>query len=131
VLFDLKPGFGPVGGIERALQIASSPLLLVVAVDMPHMTANFLQKLLAHCDRLTGVVPNLDGRLEPLAAIYPKRCHGFACDLIARSRHAACEFAVACLEENAVRTIHVAHTDVDCFANWNCPADAAGQLVVS
>ena len=39
VLFDLEPGCGPLGGIERALQAANSPLLLVLAVDLPGMTA--------------------------------------------------------------------------------------------
>ena len=123
VLFDLEPGFGPLGGIERALHAAGSPLLLVLAVDLPHMTNGFLQKMFAGCDRLTGAVPKLNGRLEPLAAIYPKRCHAVAGDFIARSRHAVCEFAEACLEERALRTFRVAHADVGCFANWNSPAD--------
>ncbi len=33
VLFDLEPGFGPLGGIERGLHECASPLLLVLAVD--------------------------------------------------------------------------------------------------
>ena len=123
VLFDLEPGFGPLGGIERALRAASSPLVLVLAVDLPRMTATFLGTLVAGCDRLTGIVPRLNGRLEPLAAIYPRRCHALAFDCIARSRHAVREFAEACLRERAVRTLTVATQDAGCLANWNRPAD--------
>ncbi|HWQ90844.1 MAG TPA: molybdenum cofactor guanylyltransferase, partial [Clostridia bacterium] len=68
VLLDLEPGNGPLGGIERALQAATAPLVLVLAVDLPLMTTPFLSSLLAHCDRLTGCVPRHDDRLEPLAA---------------------------------------------------------------
>ena len=123
VLFDLEPGFGPLGGIERALHECRSPLLLVLAVDLPQMTTEFLRKLMARCDSLTGVVPELEGCLEPLAAIYPKRSHQFARDFVARSRRVACEFAEACLEEHAVRKYDVTLADAGGFANWNSPAD--------
>lgn len=126
VLFDLEPGFGPLGGIERALHECQSPLLLVLAVDLPGMTPEFLLKLTARCDRLTGVIPKLDGELEPLAAIYPKRCHALAFSAIARSRHAAREFATACLHEQAVRSFSVSAGDAKCFANCNRPDDLAG-----
>lgn len=123
VLLDLESGLGPLGGIERGLSATNSPLLLVLAVDLPQMSAEFLKKLLARCNRLRGVVPELDGRLEPLAAIYPKRCHVLASGLIARSGKVVHEFAEACLEEHAVRPFRVARADAIRFSNWNHPAD--------
>jgi molybdopterin-guanine dinucleotide biosynthesis protein A len=123
VLYDLEPGFGPLGGIERGLHECTSPLLLVLAVDLPHMTVAFLQALRARCDRLTGGVPKLGDGLEPLAAIYPKRCHAVAFEAIARSRHSARNFADACLHERAVKTFPVPVSKAGCFANWNSPAD--------
>src|SRR5580765_4688037 len=36
VLLDLEPGCGPLSGIERALEAARAPLLLVLAVDLPN-----------------------------------------------------------------------------------------------
>ncbi len=123
VLFDLEPGFGPLGGIERALHECRSPLLLVLAVDLPHITTEFLRKLMTRCDPLTGVVPQLEGRLEPLAAIYPKRCRHFASDFVARWRPVVCQFAEACLEERAVRKFEITNPDADCFSNWNSPED--------
>ncbi len=125
VLFDLEPGFGPLGGIERGLHATTSPLLLVLAVDLPQMTADFLRKLLAKCDSLTGAMAKLDGRFEPLVAIYPKRCHAIAFDFVIHSRHAARDFAEACVREHAVRTLTVTPSDAGCLANWNSPADAS------
>jgi molybdopterin-guanine dinucleotide biosynthesis protein A len=125
VLLDAAPGFGPVGGIERGLSACDSPLLLVLALDLPCMTTAFLQKLRARSDCLTGAVPRLNHDLEPLAAIYPKRCQVLARDFLARARHAAREFAEACLREGAVKTLAVAAADAGCFANWNRP-DAHG-----
>lgn len=128
VLFDREPGFGPLGGIERGLDATASPLLLVLAVDLPQMTAAFLRKMASHCDTLTGVVPRLNGEWEPLAAIYPRRCHAFASEAIIHSRRAARDFAAACLRERAVRTLAVARADAICFQNWNTPADVAASV---
>jgi molybdopterin-guanine dinucleotide biosynthesis protein A len=82
LLFDLEPGLGPMGGIERGLHCCTAPLLLVLAVDLPHMTGEFLQSLAVRCVRSQASCPNCS-RLEPLAAIYPKRCHAFALAMLA------------------------------------------------
>ncbi len=127
VLFDREPGCGPLAGIERALGATEAALLLVLAADLPRMTAAFLRKLAGHCDPLTGVIPKLKGQLEPLAAIYPKRCALIARDCLRRSRLAARDFADACLREGAVRTFAVCRADACCFENWNTPADISRQ----
>ena len=124
VLFDLEPGFGPIGGIERGLHECTSPLLLVLAVDLPRMTSEFLSKLLKSCDRLTGIVSRLNDGLEPFAGIYPKRCHVLASSAITRAQYSARDFVSACLHERAVRAFPVAHRDSGLFVNWNRPADA-------
>lgn len=133
VLFDLEPGFGPIGGIERGLHECRSPLLLVLAVDLPRMTLAFLNRMRKACDRLTGAVPKLNGRLEPLAAIFPKRCHAFASAAIVKSQHSARDFASACLRERAVRACSVTSGEASGFLNWNRPSDLAdaGASVVN
>ena len=125
VLLDPEPGLGPLAGIERALEALEAALLLVLAVDLPGMTTPFLRKLTTRCTPLTGAVPLLGGHLEPLAAVYPKRCRAIAVDCITRGRRAAKDFALACLQEKVVRPFVVAPSDAACFANWNQPADAA------
>ena len=119
VLTDREPGLGPLGGIERALLAATHPLLLVLAVDLPRMSTAFLQTLVGQSDAATGVVPQRGTELEPLAAIYPRRCHAVASACLAQRRFSARGFAEICLREHAVRAWPVAPTDEPCFANCN------------
>jgi molybdopterin-guanine dinucleotide biosynthesis protein A len=128
VLHDREPGLGPIAGIERALASSESPLMLVLAVDLPMMTAAFLRELADHCDPLTGAVPKLKGQLEPLAAIYPRRCRYIARDYLLRCHRAARDFAEACLRERAVRTFQVPRSHLECFSNWNSPSDMTQPL---
>ena len=126
VLLDREPGFGPLGGIERALSVASSSLVFVLAVDMPHLTTSILRTISDRVDQYTGALPILRGEVEPLAAIYPKRCHAFASEALARSRRSARDFARVCLRERTVHVVHVAAKDASSFANLNSPSDLAG-----
>jgi molybdenum cofactor guanylyltransferase len=132
VVLDREPDLGPLGGIERGLASSRSPLLMVLAVDLPHMTAAFLRRLLALCDPTTGSVPRLDGRLEPLAAVYPASSHRLADRLLVQRQLAARAFANACLLAQIVRILELGGNETGLFRNWNTPADvAAGNLAPS
>jgi molybdopterin-guanine dinucleotide biosynthesis protein A len=123
VLFDLEPGLGPLGGIERGLCCCTSPLLLVVAVDMARLSGEFLRGLVGRADHSTGVVPQCGRRLEPLAAIYPRRCHPFAFNRILAGSRAARDFATDCLREGAVRRWRLPPSRLLDLTNWNRPED--------
>lgn len=84
LLADRHPGAGPLGGIHTALAAARGEWNLVVACDMPAVTAPFLRSLLdaaeaSAADCLLPAGPS--GRLEPLCAVYHARCR----DEIARA----------------------------------------------
>ena len=123
VLLDLEPDLGPLGGLERGLHACTSPLLLVLAVDLPRVTSRLLRTLLDESDPATGVVPAQGDQLEPLVAIYPKRCHGLALERIQRGSRAVREFAAECLREKAVKLWPVPAAEALCFSNWNWPED--------
>ena len=72
VLTDHFEDVGPLAGIERALKEISTPLLLVLAVDMPRMSAVQVQMLLSNCTENCGAIPRSQNGLEPLAAVYPR-----------------------------------------------------------
>ena len=131
VLFDARPGCGPLGGIERALDAAVYPMVLILAVDLPLMTSTFLRKLTSHCHGLTGAIPMLNGRLEPLAAVYPKRCLLTARNCLAESRIAARHFGQICVSEGALRIYEVQPVDSQCFVNCNSPSDLPDQRNVT
>lgn len=72
VIEDVIPGCGPLSGIHAALCKTPSELNLVLSVDMPLMTTEFLRWLsqLALTSGETAIVPQAEGRNQPLCAVY-------------------------------------------------------------
>jgi len=66
---------GPLGGICTALEITSADWNLIVACDMPGVTADFLSGLLdaAEAAGVDCLVPESSGGLHPLCAVYHRR----------------------------------------------------------
>ena len=76
VVEDLLKGCGPLGGIHAALSATHAQWNLVVACDMPEVTAEFLQRLIARAEAgsADAVIPaGPDGHPEPLCAAYHGR----------------------------------------------------------
>jgi len=61
-------GAGPLAGLLTALQIA--PAILLVACDLPHLDVQILRRLLAASGQAPVAIPQISGRIEPLAAVY-------------------------------------------------------------
>jgi len=123
VLTDEFADAGPLAGIAAGLAAASAPLVLVLAVDMPDMTSAALRQLLRQCAAGVGVVPRVNRRVEPLAALYPKAAAPLAVDLLKGQSRAARTFADLCRQAGLVAVHDVEATDWKCFANWNSPDD--------
>ena len=54
VLPDRRPGAGPLGGIESALSYTTADWNLVLACDMPAISAEFLRGLLEAAERVNA-----------------------------------------------------------------------------
>ena len=72
VIDDLVPGCGPLGGIHAALNASGSDRNLILSVDMPSMTPEFLRWLVEESARSEALVtvPQPAGRSQPLCAVY-------------------------------------------------------------
>jgi molybdopterin-guanine dinucleotide biosynthesis protein A len=73
VVEDVFLDCGPLGGIHAALRASSTDLNLMLAVDMPFISAAFLKYLIHQSRTALGmvvVVPRTGGRWQPLCAIY-------------------------------------------------------------
>lgn len=125
VLKDRFENVGPLAGVERALATITSPLLLVLAVDMPRMTLQPLRELLEHCTDSGGAVPRLGEQIEPLAAVYPKRALGLLTVLLENGRYSATHFAERCIEESLATRVDFPEQYSSFFENWNTPADVS------
>ena len=123
VLSDRFAGAGPLAGIERALAAATGPLLLVLAVDLPALQAALLQRLAAAGGDYLGAIPTVAGRIEPLAAFYPKAAHPLAEMLLGHRNNAVASFASHCVQSGLARFVGLSATEANDFANWNSPAD--------
>ena len=75
VVADAREGCGPLGGLYTALRLSRADWNLVVACDMPGLTAPFLVELFDAAARAGKdcVVPVTAGGLEPLCAVYHAR----------------------------------------------------------
>jgi molybdopterin-guanine dinucleotide biosynthesis protein A len=122
VLPDRSPGAGPVGGIESALSYTSADWNLVLACDMPGIRAEFLRGLLEAAERLNAdvLVPaGPSGRLEPLSAVYHRRCRA----AMRRALEAGVRKVTDALAGLEVALFAV--DDGDCFENLNTPEEWA------
>jgi molybdopterin-guanine dinucleotide biosynthesis protein A len=73
---DAIAGAGPLGGLYTALIGARHDCVLVLACDLPFVTAALLARLAGGSDDagIDAVVPRTQRGLEPLCAIYHRRC---------------------------------------------------------
>ena len=70
---DLIPGCGPLGGVHAALSVARGERVIVVACDMPYVSAPFLAYLAGlagEAGEFAAVVPQTERGYHPLCAVY-------------------------------------------------------------
>lgn len=71
---DQYPGLGPLAGIHAGLSSSGTEVSIAVACDMPFIHAGIAQEMLDAADGYDAVVPEIEGRLQPLFAVYKKSC---------------------------------------------------------
>lgn len=127
VLHDRVANAGPLAGIAQGLAAATTPFLLVLAVDLPRMTPDFIGRMAEACTSGTGVVPQLLDQLEPAAAIYPKEARAIAETCLASGAYALRALVEALEAQGAMRRLRVDPQYADELFNWNESSTEAGQ----
>lgn len=118
VIPDSHPGHGPLGGIETALAASQAQWNLIVACDMPALEPAVFETLFQQASGFDCALPqHPDGRVEPLCAVYNKRCH----PAIAAALTAGTRKVTDALQALAVRYVQMDRSEP--FANWNTPSD--------
>jgi molybdopterin-guanine dinucleotide biosynthesis protein A len=120
VLPDLFPAAGPLAGIHAALAAAKLPLVLVLAVDLVHMNGALLGELV---QAGTGLVPRVFGRIEPVAAVYPRAGLTIAKRMLEEKRLAVRDFAHACVKTGLASFVDFPDSAGWLFKNLNSPTD--------
>lgn len=123
---DARPGAGPLAGIVAGLAAARHHLVAVIAVDMPAASGAVLQMLADSWEGEAAVLPRVDGRLEPLHAVYAVTCAQALRTMLTQGRYALRDalsaLDVAVLDRSAWGTVDASGQ----FArNLNSPQDLA------
>ncbi len=124
-------GRGPLAGVVVTLRAITAPRALLVAVDLPELSEEFLRALLDRAGE-GGLVPLArEGArflYEPLAAIYPRSCLSLAEARLADEDHSMQGFVRACAEAGLVTGWEIPAEFRPALRNVNTPADlAAGE----
>ena len=130
---DRVPDSGPLGGLDAALSACRSETLIVVACDMPFISAAFLRHLAAlAADRpeVQAVVPSTKRGYHPLCAVYTRACAPIVVRHLAGKRLKLVELLDVLNQSGRGRLLVVAEADLGVFgdpdrllANVNTPAE--------
>src|SRR4030095_5525837 len=74
VVEDLIPGAATLGGLYTGLFYASGDRVFAAAVDMPCISPAAIKIVLERAERGDIIIPDLNGKLQPMHAVYSKAC---------------------------------------------------------
>lgn len=121
---DRHPGLGPLAGLESALIEARHDVVVVVACDMPGITAPFLAQLLARVEAVDAVVPRTGSGYHPLCAVYRRTCLPVVSQRLAAGRLAMKGiFDAVRVREVSGPELAASGDPARLLANVNTPAD--------
>jgi len=122
---DDPPSRGPLSGLATSLAKMRSTHLLALAIDMPFMSESYLQYLCRQLGPRVGVIPKIDNRAEPLAAIYPREAAGDVRAALSGTDYSLQTLTSRLVETGKLRSIPVAKPDKKLFLNVNELSDLA------
>lgn len=113
---DAHPDQGPMGAVAQSLQKARYDHLVVLAVDLPRVTAAWYRRIGQRCADGIGVVgQHPDGRFEPLAAIYPKKLSAKLSAAVSEGQRSLPSFLQEAIEDGLMRTEDLRPEDLAMF----------------
>ena len=121
---DDEPDQGPMTGILAGLRTVETDFAVVVACDMPFVAPALVEHLFERARDHDAAVPRVDGRDQPLQAVYRTEATVAACEAaLARDRRAVFA-ALAELDWVFVPEAEIqAHATLDSLRNVNTRAD--------
>ncbi|PKM77043.1 MAG: molybdenum cofactor guanylyltransferase [Firmicutes bacterium HGW-Firmicutes-15] len=92
VYTDIYPRMGPVSGIHSGLYHARHDQSFILGCDVPFMNMELVEYMFSQLGDYDSVVPEIDTYLQPLSAVYSKKC---------------LPVLTNCLENNKVKLIRI------------------------
>jgi len=118
---DDAPSRGPLSGLAASLAQMRGTHLLALAIDMPFMKARYLRSLCERTEPGCGVIPRINNRAEPLAAIYPAEARADFAMALSGADFSLQELTRRLAEAARLRVVPVDESDIELFRNLNDP----------
>ncbi len=120
---DIEKGKGPLGGIFTALYHSKFPYVFCCACDMPFLNTEMINTIVKERTGCDVAVPEINGTLQPLSAVYSKNCIKHVYDAIKQENLRLTGFFnkvnVKKLQEGAFTNCDYSHS----FTNINTPKE--------
>ena len=124
---DAQPARGPLSGIAAPLSRTTGDYLLVIGIDMPFMSAEYLRKLFRKVRPGSGVVPMIEDRAEPLAAIYPRNAEVDFSAALSGDNFSLQPLVAKLIASGKLEAVPVSDAERALFRNLNEPSDLVGN----
>ena len=127
VIPDIIKDIGPAGGIHTALTHYTTDLNFIVSCDMPFITTEAAQLIINLPSDAQIIVPEHEGKIEPLFGLYHKSCLP-QWDALIRQGFLKLQEMIACF--NLLKTDVSGHPlfNYPLFVNINTPDDLSTAL---
>ena len=124
---DAQPTRGPLSGIAAALSRTAKDHLLVLAIDVPFMTEEYLRGIWKRIGPGRGAVPMVQARAEPMAAIYPRSASRDFVIALSGDNFSLQSLVRKLIAVDKVLPIPVSEKEKRLFRNLNTPDDLEMQ----
>ena len=122
VILDSPLARGPMAGLIAVLEQVKTTHVVILAVDMPHMTTEHLRKLVSIARPGCGVIPVCDDSMEPFGAVYPvEAIHVVRTNI--PSNFSLNRLNETLIKDGWMREFPVDESDRTLYHNVNSPAD--------
>jgi molybdopterin-guanine dinucleotide biosynthesis protein A len=124
VVHDESPGEGPLAGLEVGLREISQPLAFVASCDAPFLDPRIALALVERCDGFDVVVPEWEGRLHPLHAVYRASVQPLVVQQLAEGQRRMMRF-LDCVRTRVVTEAELREVEPEgySFHNMNTPEE--------
>jgi molybdopterin-guanine dinucleotide biosynthesis protein A len=132
VIVDEIPERGPAAALEQALRQARFDRAFVCSCDVPFVDGKLARKLCEMLEDYDALIPQVDGKLQTLHAVYRKKCAEVLATMRGKSEHRLHEIVnfarVRIVPEEDIRALD---PEMLSFFNVNTPEDYLRALRLS
>jgi len=123
VVLDESPLNAPLSGLAAGLRRLQTSHLLVLAIDLPRISAEHLRKLCDLARPGSGVIPLNGDYFEPLCAIYPVEAGASAQAALISDDVSLQHFGKTLLRKSLAQTYALTAEERPLYLNLNAPSD--------